>query len=472
MTRRLVLAFLVLTAFVLAVLEVPLGLSFAQSEEDQLLAAIQRDAFALASFSEDVMEGRAGPDLQEAADEYQSRTGARVVFVDDSGTVLADSEPLPGSDPGRTFTGREEIDSALEGEVVAGTRSSASLGTDLVFAAVPVSSGGQVHGAVRVSYPREEVDERIRRYWVALGGIAVLALLVAAGLGAALGRWAARPLRVLEESSSALGQGDLTVRAPTGSGPREVRALATSFNDMAGRLEELVGAQEAFVADASHQLRTPLTALRLRVENVLEGDRPQDAALDLEAALAETARLSRLVDGLLALARADRASGQATAEDLGLDEVLAERVAVWAAVADEYGIAISNEPTDVVVHAGGDRVVQVLDNLVANALDVMAPRGHGELRLSAAVEDGCGVIRVTDDGPGLAEEERERAFDRFWRAGRDRSDRQLGGTGLGLAICRKLVSADGGTIELAEAPGGGLEAVVRYPVAAPGEHPH
>ncbi len=465
MTRRLVLASLALTAFVLAILEVPLGLQVAQGEEDQLLADIQRDAFALASFSEDVMEGRDGPDLQAAGDEYQARTGARVVFVDDAGTVLADSDPLPGSDPGRSFAGREEIDAALRGEVVAGTRASSTLGTDLVFAAVPVASGGEVHGAVRISYPREEVDERIRRYWYALAGIATLALLVAAGLGLAFGRWVARPLRVLEDSSSSLGQGDLTVRAPADAGPREVRALASSFNDMADRLQELVGAQEAFVADASHQLRTPLTALRLRIENVIEDDRPEEAAADLEAALAETGRLSRLVDGLLALARADRASGHATADDLPLGDVLAERAEVWAAVAEEYGITMAHEPTEVVVRAGADRVTQVLDNLVANALDAMSPRGHGVLRLRAAVEGERGVVHVVDDGPGLPADERDRAFDRFWRAGRDRSDRQIGGTGLGLAICRKLVTADAGTIELAEAEGGGLDAVVRYPLA-------
>lgn len=471
MTRRLVLAFLALTAFVLAVLEIPLGLSVAQSEEDQLIADIQRDAFALASFSEDVMEGTGTTDLEVVADEYQARTGARVVFVAADGTVLADSDPLPGSDPGRSFAGREEIDAALDGRVVAGARASASLGTDLVYAAVPVASGGEVHGAVRVSYPREEVDERIRRYWWALVGVAALALLAAAGLGTAIGRWAAKPLLELESSSAALGGGDLTVRAPTGAGPREVRSLATSFNDMADRLEQLVGAQEAFVADASHQLRTPLTALRLRIENVLEGDRPEEATTDLEAALSETARLSRLVDGLLALARADRVSGLATADELSLDGVLAERVEVWAAVAAEQGVDIAASPTDVVVLAGADRLIQVLDNLVANALDALAPRGRGRVELRAAVEDGRGVLHVVDDGPGLPEQERERAFDRFWRASGPRADRELGGTGLGLAICRKLVAVDGGTIDLLEAPGGGIDAAVRYTLAGGPERP-
>lgn len=464
MARRLVLVFLALTAVVLAVLELPLGIRVAEGEEDQLLSDLQRDAFALASFSEDVMEGRDGPDLQGVADEYQARTGARVVFVAADGSVLADSDPLPGSDPDRTFVGREEIDAALAGDVVTGSRASASLGTDLVYAAVPVASGGAVHGAVRVSYPREEVDARIRRSWLALGGIAVVALLFATGLGVLLGRWTTRPLRVLERSSSALGAGELGARAPADRGPPEVRRLAGTFNDMAARLEELVGAQESFVADASHQLRTPLTALRLRIENVA-ADPSGPTAADLEAALAEADRLARLVDGLLALARADRASSQATAESLPVGPALAERADVWGTVGDELTVEVVAEPSDAVVRAGEDRLSQVLDNLVANALDAVATRGGGRVRLWTAAEDGTVAIHVTDDGPGLAAEDRERAFDRFWRAGGDRSESTLGGTGLGLAICRKLVAADGGTIELRAVAPHGVDAVVCYPAA-------
>jgi signal transduction histidine kinase len=114
------------------------------------------------------------------------------------------------------------------------------------------------------------------------------------------------------------------------------------------------------------------------------------------------------------------------------------------------------------VLADRERVVQVVDNLLANAVDAVA--GGGSVRLDVGTDGGWSALHVVDDGPGLDPAQRERAFDRFWRAPSVDGDARFGGTGLGLAICRRLVEADGGTIELREAAGGGIDAVVRYPV--------
>lgn len=471
MIRRLVLSYLALTLAVLAALEIPLAVNYASRLEGQLTADLQRDAFAIASFSEDTVEGRGNADLQQLAENYAAQSeGARVVIVDASGTAVADSNP---SRPDESFANRPEISDALAGQPTSGRRPSETLGTDLVYVAVPIASG-TVTGAVRVSYSTNQLNDRVRAYWLTLAAIGAISLTAAAGIGIALARGVAQPLAELEETATALGQGDLAARAPADSGPPEVRELARSFNATAGRLEELVSAQEQFVADASHQLRTPLTALRLRLENLQDefGDRhdaadlaPADRAAveaDLAAALDETIRLSRLVDGLLALARADRTDTTATAEDLAVAQVLDDRAEMWGPVAEERQVAIAYEPTGARVRATPDRLSQILDNLIANALEV-APAGS-TLTLRAGTVDGPGgdvEIHVVDEGPGLTDEQRAHAFDRFWRASSTRSE--LGGSGLGLAIVRKLARADGGDAELRAAPDGGVDAVVVLP---------
>ncbi len=468
MRRRLLGSYLLLTAVVLAVLEIPLALTYQSREETALEAKLVRDAFFIGGFVEDTLEGIGSVDVQGVADRYDERTGARVVIVDASGASLADSDPpIEGSGP-RSFADRPEIAQALDREVAAGTRSSSTLGTDLLYVAVPVASGGTVHGAVRLTYPTDELDSRVQRYWLTLAGIAVAALGAATGLGLVLARWVARPLDDLRTAATALGHGDLSARAPERSGPPEVRELATVFNATAERLDALVTAQDEFVADASHQLRTPLTALRLRLE-MLEDERTTEAASDdLAAAATEVQRLSRLVDGLLALARAERTDRSATAIVVSVRDALTERANGWQPVADERGVAIVVEAGELPALATPDRLSQVLDNLLANALEV-SPR-DGTVRLSAnPAGPGAVEIHVVDDGPGLTDEQRARAFDRFWRADATRSE--LGGSGLGLAIVRRLVRADGGEVELRAASGGGsgggsrrgLDAVVRLP---------
>ena len=471
MRRRLLVSYLALTVVVLAALEIPLATSYRERQRDQLEADLQRDAFVLASFVEDTLEGFGSVDLDELVTGYQDRTDGRAVIVDASGEVLADSDP-PIEGP-RSFVGRPEIDSALDSEIAVGTRSSATLGTDLLYVAVPVASGGRVLGAIRLSYSTSELDGRVRAYWMVLGGVAAVSLGVAALLGVLLARWVTRPVEQLRDAATAIGNGALDTRAPAGSGPPEVRDLARAFNTTASRLEELVGAQEQFVADASHQLRTPLTALRLRLE-VLEGELDDErAAADVLAAEEEVRRLSRLVDGLLALARADRAPA-VDVEDLDLDEVLRSRAETWTPVADERDVRIEARTSRHRVRASADTVDQILDNLLANALEVAPPGSTITLEASRPPGSSTVEVHVVDAGPGLSPEERRRAFDRFWRARSTRpapgvdttASPPLGGSGLGLAIVAKLAAAEGGRAELRRATTGGIDAVVELPASS------
>jgi signal transduction histidine kinase len=449
MTRRLLLSYLSITAFVLVIIELPLGIIFARAERDRLVAAVERDATVLATVVEDTLEAGASSGLDPVAAGYQERTGGRVVLVDRTGITVADSDPpAPGR---RDLSTRPEIAAALRGERATGFRSSSTLGSDFLYVAVPVASQGRVYGAVRITYPTSTVNTRVRRVWLALAGVAAVVLAVVALVGFALARSTTRPMRALEQATTAVARGELETRAPTDRGPPEVRRLATAFNDMAARLGRLLATQRAFVADASHQLRTPLTALRLRLEN-LEATMPPAAAEDLRAAVAETGRLARLVDGLLILARAEAAPTRREVVDLAA--MVADRQAAWAPLAAEQDVelTVQSGPAALVWAVPG-ALEQVLDNLLANALRFTPAGSRVELAIRQA--GGWVELHVTDQGPGMPADQRERAFDRFWR-GPD-TDRE--GTGLGLAIVRQLLEASGGTAELRPDPNGGLVAV-------------
>jgi signal transduction histidine kinase len=455
MSRRLLAGYLSLALVVLAALEIPLGVTYARNERSDLTAKVEHDATAVASLAEGTLEhGGGGRALARLAGLYRSDTGGRIVIVDRRGRAIADSAPLPGES--RSFGSRPEIARALAGQTATGTRYSHTLRTRLLYVAVPVASSGTVLGAVRITYPTSSVDARVRRYWLFLAAIAAIVLALAAAVGVVLARSTTRPLREVEQAAEAAGAGDLTARAPVGAGPPEVRALASTFNEMVARLDQLVDSQRAFVGDASHQLRTPLTALRLRLEN-LEAGTDGAGREEVEGALAEVERLSRLVDDLLALARAD--AGAEIAVPIAVRAAILDRLDAWRAFAAERGIelepAVEGEP---MARAAPDRIEQVLDNLLANAIEA-APEGSA-VEVWARGKGAWVELHVRDEGPGMSAEERERAFDRFWSR---RSDG--GGSGLGLAIVRRLVVSDGGTVELRAAAGGGVEAVVRLRAA-------
>ena len=250
-----------------------------------------------------------------------------------------------------------------------------------------------------------------------------------------------------------MGHGDLEARADEDVGPPEVRSLTLVFNDTVARLEQLIHSQDEFVADASHQLRTPLTALRLRLAN-LERSVPDESRPDIEGSLEEIRRLTQLVHGLLVLARLD--VSVASTGVIDLDRLVAERVNFWSPRAADLDLSlIADVSHREAVYASEDGMHQVLDNLIENALEASPPGGTVTVSVSGS------ELRVRDEGAGLSPEGRERAFDRFWRA------RSGPGSGFGLAIVRRLVEADGGNVELASNAEGGLEAIVRLRSAKP-----
>jgi signal transduction histidine kinase len=458
--RRLLVSYLSITVFVLLVLEIPLGVSYANSVERRLTSDLQHDAFTMAIRSQESLDAAPSAEttreLQSLAVRYRDSAGGRVVIVDADGRSVADSDTT--SPIGRDFSTRPEIQRALHGAEVSGTRSSTTLGRDLLYVALPIGSVDGIQGAVRITFPASIIDDQIRHIWLLLaatGGVVLGIVFLASQL---LARSVSKPLHDLEDAAGALGAGDLAARAEVPKGPAELTVLAESFNSTAGRLEQLVGAQRAFIADASHQLRTPLAAMRLRLEN-LEADVHGAAAEDLDGALDEVARLSRLVDGLLLLARAEQSAS--TPVPIAVDEVIDGRCDAWDAFAAEKHVRIDADVEgSPAARATPGRLEQVVDNLLNNALEV-APAGSA-VRVAARERGDWVELRVSDEGPGMSAEERARAFDRFWQSGEARKDgRPHGHFGLGLSIVRELVVGDGGDVALEPSAAGGLEVVVR-----------
>jgi signal transduction histidine kinase len=457
--RRLLASYLAVAVLVLALLEIPLAISFAENERRELTDKVERDTVALATLVEDSLEhGVAVPaQVRRVAADYDADTGGRVLVVDAAGTALLDTAPTQSRD----FSSRSEIGKALGGEIATGTRASRTLGTDLLYVAVPVASSGVVHGAVRVTYPMSAVDARIHRYWSVLALIALGVLAVTVVIAFALARWVIRPLDRLERAADAIGAGDLDTRAPV-EGPPEVKRLAATFNTMVAKIDVLVRSQDEFVADASHQLRTPLAALRLRLEN-LDRDVAPAGQGELDGALAEVERLSALVDALLALARADRAA--ASPRPVDVTGIARDRLAAFAAYADERGVRLDETlEGGTVALATPGRLEQVLDNLLANALDHSPPQTT--VTVAAGRRGDAVEISVVDEGPGMDADAMTRAFDRFRQV-----DGPQHGFGLGLAIAKRLVTSDGGGVELHGREGRGLEAVVTLRRAEHTEEP-
>ncbi len=457
MTRRLLLSYLTISAFTLLVLGIPLGINFAHNERSALTTDLERDATVIATLVEESLEEGTGPDPVTIAADYQDRTGARVVVVDADGISVADSDD-PAANR-RDFSTRPEFEQALAGDRVSGTRYSETLGERILFVAVPVASAGEVHGAVRVTRETAEVDARIRRNWLTLGLIGLIVLAAVSVVGFLLARSVTQPVRALDAAAVAIAAGDLSARAEVDRGPPEVRSLARQFNRTAARLEELVSSQRAFVADASHQLRTPLTALRLRLENLGAGA-PDSGRDDLDAAVGEATRLSRLVEGLLTITRAEGTRPERVTVDAAA--VARERADAWEALAEERGARIDvDAPASAGALAVEGGLEQVLDNLLDNALDVAPPGSVITVRVER--DHDAVTIHVVDQGPGMSAQDRARALDRFWRGGSARS----GGSGLGLAIVDQLVTAGGGTVDLRAAEPSGLDVAVRLRAAAP-----
>jgi signal transduction histidine kinase len=462
-TRRLLASYLAITLTVLVILTIPMGATFQRQKRQELTNKLVQRAFLIASTLEESVD-QATPDPPNEAwvRTFTDKSELRVVAVTKDGTVVLDSQPATTVGPANNMANRPEIAALFaERTVQTGERLSNSLGKKLTFVVVPVVRNGDIIGAVRLTFPSDATSADVNKYWLIIGATGLISLALVAALGVLLSRSIARPIKALERAAAEFGSGQLDRRATDMGGPPEVASLRNAFNTTAEGLERLVKRQQTFVADASHQLRTPLTGLRLRLEG-MESEVTEAGQEDLENALDQTDRLSRLVDGLLTLARADRPTTWNDSQPLLLESLLRARINDWEPFATERSIILGMTCTpELIVVVDADRFSQVVDNLIANAFDALSKsdRELPQMQLIAKPFNDVIDIHIVDNGPGLTPEQRARAFDRFWRADPSQTD-GFGGTGLGLSIAASMLAADKGSLRLEAAPGGGLDAIV------------
>jgi signal transduction histidine kinase len=277
--------------------------------------------------------------------------------------------------------------------------------------------------------------------WLVAGGVGVVAVGAAAVAAAALTRWILRPVSELDRAAHAFESGDMSVRVPEGVGPPELRRLARSFNAMAKTVSAAIAQQRVFAAEASHQMRTPLTALFLRLSNIAD-DLPARAQGEYEEARREGVRLERLLDELLALARAERHLGEVRAQDVGV--LVTERLRAWRVRAQEAGVLLVRGGESIAVAVvDAESLTRAVDELLDNAVKYAAQGGL----ITVTLEQRLGEVRVTvaDQGPGLLPEELLHVTERFWRS---RGHANVAGSGLGLSIVAALLATFGAGLEV------------------------
>jgi len=449
MARRIVLTMLALVSALLITAVAPLGLITSTREQDSFRMDAVMSARTMASVAEkQLSDHTASPAL--AASLLRARRAGDEVWIYDAAARLV----------ARTV-GVTRVDLPVPWDTVATVLGKGGPATSELNGRlrVVVSVGSPVdgpNGAVVLSRSMAGLDSHLHMLWGWLIAVAAAGLLAAAIAAVMLARWVGRSLSDLDVAAQQLGSGALGTRSATGHGPPEVRRLAVTFNTMAGRLEALVHGNRAMMADVSHQLRTPLAALRLRLD-LLSQDADQATSSELAAAQGEIARLSRLVDGLLAVARAENVVVKPVV--VAVDTVIHDRAAAWRPVAEERGVRLTTEcPGSVRASLGDGHLEQIVDNLLANALDAAPVGGH--VSVSATTTGQRARVTVTDDGPGMSPQQQETAFRRF-------ASTSPAGAGLGLAIVHRLVTANGGAATLSDTTGGGLTVTVDLPGGQP-----
>jgi signal transduction histidine kinase len=395
--RRLVTSTALIALASVMVLGVPLGLVEAARVRSDSTSRLEREADAVAGAIDDRLE--AHQPLSPASLDRFVRPGHRVIVATREGTRLT-------------------VGSSFQGQ------------------AMRVRAGSGRGASVVAEAPASEAGDRVRRAWLLIAALAIGGVAAAAALALIQARRLGRPLESLVGSSTRLGQGDFSARAGRFSIP-EVDALAHAFDATAERIARLVAREREFSANASHQLRTPLTALRLRLEEIGLQAATEDERAEVTAALGEVDRLERTIADLLAYAREARA-GEAV--DLDLAALTRRHAETWRVLYERSGRALEVDAgagSPVTVHASPGALGQVLDVLLENALR------HGAGRASVSVRDDGrrATLAVEDEGSGVGEEAGSAIF--------ERGTSDAGGAGIGLHLAKVLAVAEGGELRLA-----------------------
>lgn len=463
MLRRLLSGLLPLLAAFAVVLSLPIGSILADRATQTFYLDRLGDADRFAALADRALSGGPSAWMADELRRYHDVYGIQAWLLQVNGQTAISYD---GRNPPPSWVIRDDdVDLAERGVRPDPPRAVTPGGPRTLLVAVPVRTGSEAIGVIVTVSPTDRLRQEVAVRWIELAAAAVAVTLMLAAATVPFSRWLLRPVDRLDEAAGRLAAGHLESRAGLRAGPPELRRLARSFDRMADVVTRTLQRQQQFVGDASHQLRTPLTSLRLSVENLRavlpEGPGSAAARTELDEAVTEVEAMSRLLDGLLALTRL----GHEPSEVEAVDEVLASAVMAWEGRCAAAGMRLRLDAAEGLRTAsppGGVR--HLLDELVDNAVRLS---GGTTVEVSAhpgRTTDGRAavVLAVRDDGRGLDRTQRTHAIRRFWRAPEQQN---VVGSGLGLAIVAELTGSVGGSLTLHEAHPG-LRVEVTVPAAA------
>ena len=409
--------------------------------------------------------------LNAKADKVNREFGAYIAVVDRWGNVMDNIRTAYSEDPDfvNSLSG-EEITEALrkvlQGESIRIRSSGGQAPTFTV--GVPFEQNGYVRGAVFIQTRAQEIESGLDRILLKII-LLTLGVLILSGVAVFLFvRSALRPLRKMTEAAGNIAEGDFKVRVDETRGGRELKEVSRAFNTMTQKLEGVEEGRREFVSNVSHELRSPITSIRGFAEGMADGVIPEEEHPKyLRLVADESRRLSGLVNDLLALSRLERDDAKPEMTVFDINEMLRRAIIRRMADVESKKIDISCEPeTDPCrVRADRDRIEQVVINLLDNAIKFTGE--NGKITLSSRVRGNKAEITVRDNGIGVAEEDREKIFDRFFTA--DRAHTSGKGTGLGLSICRRIMEMHGQSLRLLDTD---IGAAFRFTLEFAGEPEH
>jgi signal transduction histidine kinase len=456
MRTRLMVVLLVLSAAALAAFAWPLLTSTAAARTQELVISRTGEVDRFAALAQQAGESGDVRQLASEVQAYSDLYGEAVLVVDARKRQVVAAGGLRAEDPALGPL----MDGALRNEAGPAVAELRPWSRGDVLLARPIGAGTPVAGAVVLRASVAAAASDVAHDWlvIVLGALAAALLFVL--LAFVVSRWVLRPLAQLEHGVLALAAGERRTHVPARAGPRELRALGASFNTMSDAVDEAAEQQRRLVADASHQMRNPMAALRLRVDSLAD-QVTSTGQSTYRGCVAEVERMESLLDGLFALASAENIRlGDDSACDVAA--LMWERSDAWKASAEAAGVAIPwvsiMDEARVAMPEG--ELAQVLDVLLDNAIKYAG--AGARVKLTCRAESGTATITVSDNGPGLPPEDRAMATRRFWRSARA----SAGGTGLGLAIAERLVTSRGGAIKIEAAHPHGLVVHVSLPVEA------
>jgi signal transduction histidine kinase len=462
---RLLPLLIVLMAAVLLALGIPLGVSVAAAQQQKVVVDRIDDTARFASLAQFVTDAcsTTHASTDERLETLSSELSSYYDVYDIRAGVFCRTETPMAQAPATFFLPEEGAVLEAFNEAKLSRRSHDPKQVwpwqrGRLVVASPVIRDGDVVAVVVTDSPTGQMRSRILDGWLVIGLGEIAAMLLAVGAALRLTGWVLRPVRVLDATTHAIASGRLKSRVAAAGGPPELRRLARAFNEMADNVEDVLEQQRAFVADASHQLRNPLSALLLRIE-LLALELPEDNE-EVASVRTEGKRLAEVLDDLLDLALAEHTEADLRISDIGA--LTAERVAAWTPAAEAKGVRLVGDCPPTTAWADPVTLSSALDAVIDNAVKFTPVDECVEVRVAA--DGDTSTVVVSDNGPGLTDEELARVGDRFWRSGRHQN---IKGSGLGLSISRTLLAAGGGTISYAHHEPHGLTVTVSVPRGRP-----